>query len=192
MTPHEVLGVSPQASKAEIVAAYRTLVQIFHPDRFVDAPENVRREAERRMKWLNAAYAAVRNGTRPQWSTTGPSRTPPPAPSASTKAKTAGATSSRPRVPWDHSARARAEQALKAEQARRAREQAAPNGNAVGRAKSGRLEQSVLAGLGEALVMNRMPCPRCKSIQWFPEGWKEKLSTTDYYCSICSGLLLRH
>lgn len=191
MTPHEVLGVSPQATKAEIVAAYRTLVQIFHPDRFNDSPPNVRAEAERRMKQLNDAYAAIRTGGRLR-SSTGPMWTPPK-PKSKTGATTS-ATSSAPtraRVPWDTSARARAAQAMRAEQARRAREEAAPNGSAVAKPKSGRTEQSVLSGLGEALVSNRMPCHTCESIQWFPEGWREQLQTTDYYCSICSALLLR-
>ena len=62
MTPYEILGVSPKASKKEITEAYRTLAQIFHPDRFVDSPEPVRREAERRMKNLTQAYALARKG----------------------------------------------------------------------------------------------------------------------------------
>ncbi|MFP5328017.1 MAG: J domain-containing protein [Acidimicrobiia bacterium] len=192
MTPHEVLGVSPQASKAEVVAAYRTLVQIFHPDRFNDSPPNVRAEAERRMKQLNDAYSAIRSGGSFR-SNTGPVWTPPPKPKPRAGAS-ASATASAPpraRVPWDISARARAAQAMRAEQERRAREEAAPNGSAVAKPKSGRTEQSVLSGLGEALVSNRMPCHRCESIQWFPEGWREQLQTTDYYCSICSALLLR-
>ncbi len=190
MTPYEVLGVPPQASKAEIVAAYRTLAQIFHPDRFVDAPDAVKREAERRMRWLNEAYRALRSGSRAQWSAMPAGRPQPQSQPSRTKA-TSGATSARPRVPWETSARARADQATRAEQARRAREEAAPNGNAVARPKSGRAEQSVLAGLGEALVTNRMPCHACHSIQWLPDGWRDLLTTKDYYCSICDVLLLR-
>ena len=62
LTPYEILGVSPKASPREITEAYKVLAQIFHPDRFIDAPENVRQEAERRMKNLNQAYSLARKG----------------------------------------------------------------------------------------------------------------------------------
>lgn len=191
MTPHEVLGISPQASKAEIVAAYRTLAQIFHPDRFVNSPEAVRREAERRMRWLNEAYAAIRTGKRVQWSGMSPGWSPPAPARTRTSTGATNGPPARPRPPWDTSARARADQATRAERARKAREEAAPNGRAVARPKSPRVEQSVLKGLGEALVTNRIPCHRCSSIQWLPEGFGEMLTTTDYYCSSCKVLLLR-
>jgi curved DNA-binding protein CbpA len=59
VTPHEVLGVRPDASRAEIRAAYRVLVQIFHPDRHADSTEAVRMVAAREMKLLNDAYATL-------------------------------------------------------------------------------------------------------------------------------------
>ncbi len=59
MTPHEVLGVGPDASRAEIRAAYRVLAQIFHPDRHADSAEAVRMAAAREMQLLNNAYATL-------------------------------------------------------------------------------------------------------------------------------------
>src|SRR5215207_635887 len=64
MTPYEILGIGPKAKPAEITAAFRVLAQIFHPDRFADAPPAVQREAERRMSEINEAYAFFRNGTK--------------------------------------------------------------------------------------------------------------------------------
>ncbi len=49
----------PDASRAEIRAAYRVLVQIFHPDRHADSTEAVRVVAAREMKLLNDAYATL-------------------------------------------------------------------------------------------------------------------------------------
>ncbi|MGH9180424.1 MAG: J domain-containing protein, partial [Acidimicrobiales bacterium] len=62
MTPHDFLDVKPNATVAEVTAAYRVLVQIFHPDRYADSPEAVRQEAERQMKDLNEAYKLARMG----------------------------------------------------------------------------------------------------------------------------------
>ena len=55
-TPYEILGVSKEATRDEVQHAYRTLAQIYHPDRYREASASVRREAERRMKELTAAY----------------------------------------------------------------------------------------------------------------------------------------
>ncbi len=59
--PYVVLGVDPQASPAEIRAAYRTLVKTYHPDKHHAAgtPPEFLRVAEARMAAINAAYAAV-------------------------------------------------------------------------------------------------------------------------------------
>jgi len=51
--------VGPDASRAEIRAAYRVLVQIFHPDRHATSAEAVRLAAAREMKLLNDAYATL-------------------------------------------------------------------------------------------------------------------------------------
>ncbi len=58
-SPHEVLGVSPTASRDEIQAAYKSLARQYHPDRVTSLGEEFRQLAERRMKAINAAYAAL-------------------------------------------------------------------------------------------------------------------------------------
>jgi curved DNA-binding protein CbpA len=54
--PFDVLDVSPLASFDEARAAYRRLATIFHPDRFVEAREDVRLEAEKQMRYVNTAW----------------------------------------------------------------------------------------------------------------------------------------
>jgi hypothetical protein len=44
--------------------------------------------------------------------------------------------------------------------------------------------------MGEALHTNKITCRECKSIQWLPDGWRERLDDIDFYCSICSRLIL--
>src|SRR5918993_461684 len=48
---HSALGVGLGASQKEISAAYRRLARVHHPDVAGD---------EERMKWINAAYRALR------------------------------------------------------------------------------------------------------------------------------------
>ena len=53
---HEVLGVSPQATRAEITAAYRGQISQYHPDKVVQLGPEIRALAERKSAELNAAY----------------------------------------------------------------------------------------------------------------------------------------
>lgn len=55
----EVLGVGSDASKSEIVAAYRKLVRMYHPDRVEGLGPEFKELAERRTKEINAAYAEL-------------------------------------------------------------------------------------------------------------------------------------
>jgi hypothetical protein len=57
-----LIGVEPGSSPDEVEKAYRTLAQIYHPDRYEGAPNEVRLEAEQRMAQLNAARDAIRAG----------------------------------------------------------------------------------------------------------------------------------
>ena len=63
-SPYEVLEIRPGSSKEEIRAAYRRLVQQYHPDRVATLAPEFRELAEQRMKEINAAYEQLkRNGT---------------------------------------------------------------------------------------------------------------------------------
>src|SRR5436190_11392911 len=59
MSHYDLLGVPPEATDAQIRAAYRTLVQLFHPDRLGHLKEESRTFAEDRLKALNAAYEVL-------------------------------------------------------------------------------------------------------------------------------------
>jgi hypothetical protein len=58
--PYSVLGIEIDAPYEDAKGAYRRLAEIFHPDRFVDARDDVRAEAERQMQDLNAAWRTLR------------------------------------------------------------------------------------------------------------------------------------
>jgi DnaJ domain len=59
LTPHEILGIPPNATLAEIKIAYRNRVKECHPDRFSNLDEQSRQLAEEWTKSLNAAYAEL-------------------------------------------------------------------------------------------------------------------------------------
>lgn len=53
----EVLNVSPQASREQVVEAYRRLIREYHPDRVATMGQEFRDLAERRASEINVAYA---------------------------------------------------------------------------------------------------------------------------------------
>jgi hypothetical protein len=187
LAPFEVLGVSPSASPEEVIAAYRVLAQIYHPDRYADSPAEVRQESEDRMKALNEAYREAQNGhlaVRPMGAANGGGRR------GAGAGTHGGGGSMHPGagVPWDVAVRARATAAVQAEQQRQAREQAAPQGNAVARPRR-TFGGPVLKGLGMARFTNNIVCTGCQSVQWLPSDWREQLDNTAFYCSMCQRLI---
>ena len=54
--PFDILGIDPSASKEEVTQAYRKLAKKYHPD---INPGN--REAERKMREVNAAYEQIKS-----------------------------------------------------------------------------------------------------------------------------------
>jgi hypothetical protein len=64
--PFAVLGVPAGASDPEIAEAYRALAQIYHPDRYAEAPARVQAEATRRMQAVNEAFEQLRRGAASQ------------------------------------------------------------------------------------------------------------------------------
>lgn len=54
MNPYKVLGVSENATKEEIRAAYLALVKKYHPDKYTNTP--LKEQAGEKIKEINAAY----------------------------------------------------------------------------------------------------------------------------------------
>lgn len=57
MNPYEVLGVSPNATDAEVKNAYRQLAKKYHPDNYAQNP--LADLAEKKMKEINEAYDMI-------------------------------------------------------------------------------------------------------------------------------------
>ena len=58
--PYRVLGLTEDASEAEIDRAWRRLIAQYHPDRLEGAAPELRRQAERRASEINGAYDRIR------------------------------------------------------------------------------------------------------------------------------------
>lgn len=58
--PYAVLGLTDEASDAEIDLAYRRLIAQYHPDRMNGAAHELRRQAEGRAREINAAYDRIK------------------------------------------------------------------------------------------------------------------------------------
>jgi hypothetical protein len=64
MSYYDLLGVPPDATPDQIRAAYRTLVQLFHPDRLSHLKPESRTFAEERLRELNRAYEVLGDPAR--------------------------------------------------------------------------------------------------------------------------------
>lgn len=59
-----ILGLAPGASEEEIRHAFRRLAKLWHPDRYRMAPDDLRQQAERRMRRLTEAYSMLGDAER--------------------------------------------------------------------------------------------------------------------------------
>ena len=57
--PYALLGLTEDASDAEVDLAYRRLIAQYHPDKLAGAAEELRRQAEARSRELNGAYDRI-------------------------------------------------------------------------------------------------------------------------------------
>ena len=58
--PYAQLGLTSDASDAEVEQAYRRLIAQYHPDRLVGAADELRLQAEDKARAINAAYERIR------------------------------------------------------------------------------------------------------------------------------------
>lgn len=58
--PYAVLGLTADASEAEIDRAYRRLITQYHPDRLGGAAEDLRKQAEEKAREINRAYDRIK------------------------------------------------------------------------------------------------------------------------------------
>lgn len=56
---YKILGLKPGTSSGQLKRAYRELVKIWHPDRFIDQKQ--KQEAEERIKKINVAYNILKS-----------------------------------------------------------------------------------------------------------------------------------
>jgi len=67
--PYRVLGLTEEATDAEVDLAYRRLIAQYHPDRLAGAAHELQRQAESRAREINGAYDRIqaqrKGGRRP-------------------------------------------------------------------------------------------------------------------------------
>ena len=64
--PYGVLGLTDEATDAEVDLAYRRLIAQYHPDRLVGAATELQRQAESRAREINAAYDRIQKLRKPR------------------------------------------------------------------------------------------------------------------------------
>jgi len=58
--PYRELGLTSEATDAEVDLAYRRLMSQYHPDKLVGAAPELRQQAETRSRRVNAAYHRIK------------------------------------------------------------------------------------------------------------------------------------
>jgi DnaJ-class molecular chaperone len=58
-SPYRVLGLTEEASDAEVDLAYRRLITQYHPDKLTGVADELRRQAEARAREINGAYERI-------------------------------------------------------------------------------------------------------------------------------------
>ena len=191
------------ASPEEITKAYRSLAKKYHPDRYQERSEKVRRAAEQRMAELNEAYKLARErasrgadggdggragpwmgGDVGAWSRTARRGGET---SAARAARIRASREAAERAALAHESQARAFQRIRLEARKNAR-----YGEATARSKASLLGKvpSTLYGAGQAAHTNEIQCRSCRVIQRLPRDWQQRLDDTAYFCSACNGVLL--
>lgn len=94
---YETLGVRPDASAADIRAAYLRLARDLHPDTHLDRPDAERRAAERRLQDVNRAWSVLRDDARRR--AYDRDRLTPPRTSSGSSGASSGPAGSRPAPP---------------------------------------------------------------------------------------------
>lgn len=64
--PFRVLGVTREASDAEVDQAYRRLISQYHPDRLSGAASELRAQAETKASEINTAYDRIKAERSPK------------------------------------------------------------------------------------------------------------------------------
>ncbi len=178
--PYEVLGISTLATLEEVTATYRALAQQYHPDRHVDSPEPVRRQAEQRMREVNQAFLTLKKGA---WLAPTP-ESPIPSTAAPDPQAARAARQRAYRAAREHTAQARAAHATRLQA-----KQSVPPGQARPISKNS-TGGRVVFGLGQAMYTNELTCRGCTSVQQLPPGWQDRLRDTGFSCSVCGRVIL--
>ncbi len=58
---YKTLGISPDATNAEVKEAYRTLVKKYHPDKYATQGADAQAQAEQKFKEVQEAYETIKN-----------------------------------------------------------------------------------------------------------------------------------
>ncbi len=58
--PYGMLGLTEDASDADVDLAYRRLISQYHPDKMVDVADELRQQADAKAREINAAYDRIK------------------------------------------------------------------------------------------------------------------------------------